>query len=106
MTPDQRARESRRLAVAEKVVAVLRGADKPMRTSDIANAIGLSPHATGASLKELVAMDVVEKNMPPSYLDPIRWSLKPSNDVPPEYIQAASIWQVGYRVARDMGVLA
>ena len=106
MTPDQRAREARRLAIAKKVVFALRLSQKPMRTMDIAESLGISSHAAGASLKELQKMGSVDRGAPASYRDPVLWTLKPSDDVPPEYIQASSIWQVGYRVARVMGVCA
>ena len=106
MTPDQRKREAKRLAIAKKVVFALRLAQKPMRTMELAESIGLSSHAVGASLKELLNMDVVAKSIPDCYRDPIVWTLKPSNDVPEEYLQASSIWQVGYRVARAVGATA
>lgn len=106
MTPDQRKREAKRLAIGKKVVFALRLSQKPMRTMDIAESIGISSHAAGAALKELLMMDMVERGNPDSYRDPVLWTLKPSTDVPPEYIQASSIWQVGYRVARVMGAAA
>jgi len=106
MTPDQRNREARRMAVAKKVVYALRLGQRPMRAMDLAESIGISAHSVAASLKELLKIGAVDRSIPITRSDPIVWTLKPSTDVPPEYIQASSIWQVGYRVARNMGALA
>lgn len=106
MTPDQLARESRRLAAAEPVIEALRDANRPMRTIELADKLGISMRIVGASLQELAKMDKAERIIPISYRQPALWVAKPCRDVPQEYIQASSIWQVGYRVARLVGAQA